>query len=50
MAQLDDRSDDDFPEYDDSLGERLADIDEAEADQRASALRAGLEGGDLSTW
>lgn len=47
MAQLDDRSDDDFPEYDDSLGERLAGIDDAEADQRASALRVGLDEYDL---
>ncbi len=43
MAQLDNTDHDDFPEYDDSLGERLAGLDEAEADQRAEALRVGLD-------
>ncbi|MDM4764299.1 ribosome biogenesis GTPase Der [Galbitalea sp. SE-J8] len=33
---------DDFPEYDAALGERLNTLDEAEADQRAASLRAGL--------
>ena len=47
MAQLDNPDNDDFPRYDDALGERLAGLDEAEAEQRATALRAGLEEYDL---
>jgi GTP-binding protein len=53
MAQLDDRSpadaDDDgtFPEYDEGLATRLGELDESEAEQRANALRAGLQEYDL---
>jgi GTPase len=53
MAQLDDRSpadaDDDgtFPEYDEGLATRLGELDDAEAEQRANALRAGLQDYDL---
>ncbi|PCN48321.1 ribosome biogenesis GTPase Der [Curtobacterium sp. 'Ferrero'] len=49
MAQLDNDNpaNDDFPEYDTALGERLAGLDEAEAEQRTSALRAGLEDYEL---
>ncbi len=47
MAQLDTPEHDDFPEYDDALGERLAGLDDAEAEQRANALRAGLEDYEL---
>jgi GTP-binding protein len=48
MAQPDNGPEhDDFPEYDESLGDRLASLDESEAEQRATALRAGLEDYDL---
>ncbi|PZF59399.1 ribosome biogenesis GTPase Der [Curtobacterium sp. MCBD17_013] len=55
MAHLDDLSDDvadssggdSFPEYDRALGERLDQLDDADAEQRANALRAGLEDYDL---
>ena len=47
MAQLDNPEHDDFPEYDDALGERLAGLDDAEAEQRATALRAGLDDYEL---
>ncbi len=43
MAQQDSHDNDDFPEYDDALGERLAGLDDAEAEQRANALRVGLD-------
>jgi len=54
MAQLDERDarndsgdDDKFPAYDDSLAERLEEIDDEAAEQRANALRAGLAEYDL---
>ncbi|KQO65217.1 ribosome biogenesis GTPase Der [Curtobacterium sp. Leaf261] len=54
MAQLDERNDDrpgagddTFPDYDGALAARLDEIDEAAAEQRANALRAGLEDYDL---
>ena len=49
MAQLDNDNpaNDEFPEYDAALGERLADLDETEAEQRTTALRAGLEDYEL---
>ena len=40
--------DDDFtPAPDDDLVDRLAEMDEAEAEQRAASLRSGLEAYDL---
>jgi GTPase len=39
--------DDDFPELDDALAERIRSIDEDEAAQRAAALRAGLSDYEL---
>ncbi len=49
MAQLDNDNpaNDEFPEYDAALGERLAHLDETEAEQRTTALRAGLEDYEL---
>ena len=43
----DDTDNDDFPELDSALVERITSIDEAEAAQRANALRAGLSDYDL---
>ncbi|WP_066521080.1 ribosome biogenesis GTPase Der [Curtobacterium ammoniigenes] len=40
-------SDDEFPEYDSRLAERLDAIDDVEAEQRATALRAGLRDYEL---
>ncbi|MDO7881773.1 ribosome biogenesis GTPase Der [Antiquaquibacter soli] len=45
MADLDEH--DDFPELDAALVERLGSLDEAEAVQRANALRAGLDDYEL---
>lgn len=45
MADLDEN--DDFPELDSALVDRLDSLDDAEAAQRANALRAGLEEYDL---
>ncbi|MFZ7087628.1 ribosome biogenesis GTPase Der [Curtobacterium sp. RRHDQ10] len=54
MAHLDEHDDDrtesagdTFPEYDDGLASRLDDLDDAAAEQRAAALRAGLAEYDL---
>jgi GTP-binding protein len=54
MAHLDERDDDrtesgddTFPEYDGGLAERLDDLDDDAAEQRARALRAGLDEYDL---
>jgi GTPase len=44
MAQPDE---DQFPEYDEALATRIDSLDEAEAEQRATALRAGLDDYEL---
>ncbi len=48
MADIDSNpSDDDFPEIDSALVERISTLDDAEAAQRSAALRAGLSDYDL---
>ncbi len=48
MADVtEDAFDDDIPELDAALAERIATIDETDAERRASALRAGLDDYDL---
>ncbi|ROQ40659.1 GTP-binding protein [Frondihabitans sp. PhB188] len=37
----------DFPEFDDSMADRLATLDDVDADQRAASLRQGLEAYEL---
>jgi GTP-binding protein len=39
--------DDDFPEFDESLAERIISMDDVDASQRAASLRAGLDDYDL---